>query len=66
MESTGRQYYKKEEMFKSISTHHLAPIKMANIKRQNKVLVRIWSNQNPCDLLVAMPDSSAAVENSKT
>ena len=25
----------------------------------------IWSNQNPCDLLVAMPDSSAAMENSK-
>ena len=42
--------------------HHLTPVRMAIIKKQ--VLERMWSQRNPCALLVEMQIGTATMESS--
>ena len=42
--------------------HHLTPVRMAIIKKQ--VLERMWSQGNPCALLVKMQIGTATMESS--
>ena len=42
--------------------HHLTPVRMAIIKKQ--VLERMWSQGNPCALLVEMQIGAATMESS--
>ena len=56
----------REKHIKTTIRYHVAPIRMAAIKKStnNKMLERVWRKGNPLTLLVGMQTSTAAMENS--